>query len=695
MKSWVKNEILLLAVPFVLWIFCFWNFFSGHLPLFEDAISYADHIRYYTACLSKGVLPLWDPTWFYGASNEFFLRRMGDVNPLFSLLVLFKWAGVPSGISYLIFIGFYYFLAAAAIYLIARLLFADRFLGFAAYILFLFSSWGSEVFYNYIIIVFVPIIWFFYFLLAFGRRPQKGPFLGMCLCLGLIVTTYIPFFFLIILGIFVFYFALFYGKDLLAFLRKSLSFFSKNKVLTFFCAVFLAVSCIPGLAFYKASKSGSFVLPGRHFGGADASSAVTVGSQGIASGDLVSHGYFDRLFDDQRHLDMGDIYVPYVLFLLLLVTLPARANKLVFFLIFNVLTLFLVTITSASRLNGFFYSHLVFLKFIRQIYYLFWLGMLPMAVFLSVAAFKSLRDALDASSRKAVWFGFIAVCHLAFLAFLLTRQGVLAGAWIAVFLSLLYFIIYLSCAKEVSYPAAFGVLLLAVFIQSAQVYACMDKKLFEGLKQTRTYDQAHVTHQISRIEPYYATGWFNTLVQEINPVDLNNYLKSKFILYDNVFPYVEGAPFFKAFETTTARGQNVAYVPKTESNLSQWQSDPQAPALADAHPLSAGELSLLGSDADTWVLKAHLSRRRFLVINDNYGAKWHAFINGRPAPLLRANISFKGLWLGAGDSKVVLRYSTPGAYVFRWGLIAAFAGIFLYMLVLLKQERGYAHGKTQ
>ena len=36
-----RYEFLLLSIPFILWIYCFYHFFTGHLPLFEEKILYA------------------------------------------------------------------------------------------------------------------------------------------------------------------------------------------------------------------------------------------------------------------------------------------------------------------------------------------------------------------------------------------------------------------------------------------------------------------------------------------------------------------------------------------------------------------------------------------------------------------------------------------------------------------------------
>jgi len=678
-----RFEIFLLSIPFILWVFCFWNFFSGHLRLEEDAVSYAQHIIFYTNNLSRGVYPLWDPTWLSGAPNDFFLRRIGDVNPLLFLMVFLKWLGIPPASAYLVFLGFYYFLAGWAFYLITRFLLAERFFAFSAYVLFLFSSWGSELFYNYIIIIFVPIIWFFYFLLKFARSPQKGYFLGLCFCVGIIVTTYIPFFFLTILVIFTFLYVLFYGQVFVDLLKRSFLFFRKNKVFTCFCIGFLLVSCVPALIFYKESKGGEFVLPGRHAGADDSSSAVAVGLQNVASGDIISHGYFDRIFDDHSNLDMGDIYIPYVFFLVLLATFFAPSMKLIFFLLFNILALSLITITSAAGVHHFLYEHILLFKFIRNIYYFFWLAMLPLGILLSVTAFKSLLTAIDGSAKKTSWFIYVAICHFIFAVFLFKHQGVLWGAWVAIFVSFSYFFIYFYCKKRVSYPIGFCLILLAVFFQSAQVYMCLDKKLYLSQNKNISPQQAMSGHE-PRVQIYYASHWFAVLAKYIDPQVLKEYRQHQFVFYDNVTPYTDSPEFFNTFQTSLDRRVNLAFLSNAESGSGDWRGSPNAGDLADDNP-PISELSVLPSDANTWILLTHLSNSRFLVINDNYNTDWHAFINGHPVRLLRANVAFKGLWVPCGDSKIVLRFSNPRCYLFHFVLIAFFAGIFLYLLVLLRK----------
>ncbi|MBF0510858.1 MAG: hypothetical protein HQL13_00850 [Candidatus Omnitrophica bacterium] len=686
-----RYEFFYLSFPFILWVICFWHFFTGRLLLYEDAISYANHICFYADNLSRGVYPLWDPTWFNGASNDFFLRRMGDVNPFFILILILKGFGLPGSFAYLIFLGFYYFLAGWSLYLITRLLLKDHFCAFLAYLLFLYSSWSTEIFYNYIIIIFVPVVWFFYFLLCFAQRFQKGHFLGMCLCLGLLVTTYIPFFFITILTVFILAVLVFYGKEFVGFMQGSLAFVKINKIFSVFCVFFLLAACVPGALFYKDSKAGEFVLPNRH-AGAKTASEVTVSMEHVKSGDFISHGFFDRLFADHAHLDMGDIYLPFIFFLILLVTIPARVNKLIFFLLFNILALFLVTVTTASGLHRFLYEHLMGFKFIRNIYYFFWLGILPAGLLLAMTALKSLFSCIEVSGHKIKWLFFIIAAHVIFVLFLLTHQGLLWTDWLAVILSLIYFIVLILYDRKISCFLGFLLVLLAVFIQSIPVYSSLQKQLFQLEKFIAHYEDTHQVTGKHKIDLYYASHWFGDLVNHIDPEVFDGYCQHLFIFYDILKPYDETPNFYTDLQNAMKAHANLAFVPRADTSYivipakagiqNNMHGDMARSFNADFDPVALGELTVLKHDSNTWILKTHLSHKEFLVINDNYHSHWHAFVNGQEVHLFRANGSFKGLWVPAGESKVVLRFGSFGRYFFHYSLIILFFGVLIGLVAL-------------
>ncbi len=78
----------------------------GKLALVMDSRVYYEHIKFFLDNLARGVIPLWDPTRQWGTPNEFFLRRIGEYNPAYFLIIILNC--LYSGLSY--FLGFLFFL---------------------------------------------------------------------------------------------------------------------------------------------------------------------------------------------------------------------------------------------------------------------------------------------------------------------------------------------------------------------------------------------------------------------------------------------------------------------------------------------------------------------------------------------------------------------------------------------------------
>jgi hypothetical protein len=73
----------------------------------------------------------------------------------------------------------------------------------------------------------------------------------------------------------------------------------------------------------------------------------------------------------------------------------------------------------------------------------------------------------------------------------------------------------------------------------------------------------------------------------------------------------------------------------------------------------------------------------FLVVADGYDRGWQATVDGRPAPVLRANVAFRGIALPAGAHDVSLRYRPPGLAT-GLGLSALSLAAVLVVLVRLR-----------
>ncbi len=90
---------------FAAWIFAFRGYLTSKFELTSDALSYYDHTKFFIENLGHGIYPLWDPFWYNGASNDFFLRRIGAFNPFYSIILVLKSIGIPYTLSYLWFLG--------------------------------------------------------------------------------------------------------------------------------------------------------------------------------------------------------------------------------------------------------------------------------------------------------------------------------------------------------------------------------------------------------------------------------------------------------------------------------------------------------------------------------------------------------------------------------------------------------------
>ena len=102
--------------------------------------------------------------------------------------------------------------------------------------------------------------------------------------------------------------------------------------------------------------------------------------------------------------------------------------------------------------------------------------------------------------------------------------------------------------------------------------------------------------------------------------------------------------------------------------------------LAGADPQPSGEAKLLRRDALHVEIAATTSVPAYLVLTDSYNPDWKVTVNGKPAPLLRANQMFRAVALSPGTHRITFRYRPLSL---QWGaavtLMAALAiGLFAW-----------------
>jgi hypothetical protein len=93
--------------------------------------------------------------------------------------------------------------------------------------------------------------------------------------------------------------------------------------------------------------------------------------------------------------------------------------------------------------------------------------------------------------------------------------------------------------------------------------------------------------------------------------------------------------------------------------------DPAGTATVLEAPVPAGyaaqgEARIARDEPEQVVVEVTASRDALLVLSDQHAPGWTARVDGRPAPILRANHLVRGVWVPAGRHEVAFRYRTPG-----------------------------------
>ncbi len=648
-----------MVFAFVVWVIAFRGFLSSAFALTSDAISYYDHTKFFIENLKVGVYPLWDPFWYNGVPNDFFLRRIGAFNPFYLIILLIHSIGIPYTLSYLWGLALYYWGGAIAFYLLAMRLYHDRLMAYAGYLMLLFSALGTRLFDSYMMLVTVPLIWFFYFLTAFSQKPQKTYLLGMVLCFIVLAGTYIPFYFLIILGFFIVFFMLFYFDQIPKLWELYRAFFNKNKILAFFCLLTLAFSFVPTINFFMEAGNGQIAMPLRH-GGELTGHALTVPHQTLDWG-AVEDLTYSAFFSNLKLYKFAVVYVPFFFIIPLLLGCIGRISRLAAFFFFLGITLFCCIVPHGLRAYDFFYPHVFFLKYFRNLHFFIWFFLIPLFILLVLEHWRMFTQAMQNSlNLRLPWAGCICVVHAAAFIFVWWRHDAVVSTYIMISLSLIFWLL-LALRQMKPHGWAIALLTLAVLVQPLEAYHYFSLKA-DGYSGAYNYDFSYTTLKIkdplkdvpvSKDMLYYISKPYDFIYQNISNKALANYLQYKFLLVDHLQPLQEPLSI-NALEHLFLTGENKAIVYNNTVKLDG--DDPHPPSGAQFIDKNTRGFKVLSFNANHLKISLNLPYEKFLVYNDSYDPYWQVSINHQAQPLYKTNGAFKGLWVPAGENIIDFTY---------------------------------------
>lgn len=642
---------VLIPLAFIVWSCSLWGFLSGRVALSSDAQSYYEHTRFYLEQIGRGDFPLWDPYWGGGAPNDFFLRRIGPYNPLLLFPLLLKALGLRFMTAYLIFQAAYFFIGMSGFYLLANKLFNDRSAAFLSFLLLTFSALGTRMFDSYMLLITIPLIWFFYFLVSFFKSPHRARAAGLSLALMLLLTTYIPFFSLLIFIFFFGTYMMLFTGDISCRWSVLKDFIRKNKVFCLLCLVAVCISLVPGFTFFGDAGKGGIAIPGRHVN-AEAKHALAVEPQFLSPWSIMEEFFFSYYFTDLTRIAFAVVYVPLFTFLVLGIGVFSRLSRLFVLLFLWGLALLLFSMPIGFPLYNFFYQHFPFVKYFRNLHFLLWFAGLPIFVMLVGEAWRSLVDESRGKDSWKLWI-FAGTAHYLAGLFIYWQGDALFSTYAALFLSFSVWCIFLSRLDSIK-RWLMPVMLLAVCIQPVEVFYHLalnypqngSHSFYDNLDNKFSYITkpssegrvpAKIATDYSSLPgkpsiPYYAADVYKQLCEKVLLADLEQYQQYKIYLYDHQPPEADLSGAFKG-------------VPIKSEN---------------------DQIRVLSYSVNQIRLKAKLPLPKFIVYNDVNYPGWRLTVNGKPQRLQTSNGAFKGFWLPAGESVAVLQFGSPVWLAFNW-----------------------------
>jgi len=700
----IKGFVIFLSA---LWVYLFRDFFLGRIGLFPDGRAYFDWIKFYFDSMSLGQYPMWHPLQNWGYPIGFKIRFIGEFNPFLLMAYIPYRLGVPFSLAYFTYTIIYHFLGVVGLYYLAKRLFKDTLLAYVAALLMLFSATGLAIFINYCeVVLLVPGIWFFYFWLAFTQTQEKRHFLGGTFCLMIIMTTYMPFYFVMVFIFFIFSYAAIYLKDIKGHLRRYFNFLKAHKWLTGFCVFALLLSIAPGAIWYLETNSGEMIYPHRQ-GGTDVGSFVVAGKKMINVGGIAGLVIFRKLFSGLAYQanSIGHFFLSVFIYLIVLLSFFTRINKRAALLLSFGFLIFLFSLTDVTKFHPFLYEHVFFVKLMRNVYYMFYMAM-PVVILFVVEQFRLIIECrLDSKKQKWGTIGLLLAVHLLFSLFLYRSGNIVVTSYLTVLGSFLFFSLFSLGVLKKESMAFVVVLFLLITVQPIEVFNHYSKS-FENQKRSFNWFSGYVRQYpqffyrrpkldegIRRpkdvfsegsgfvLNGKYAGSKFSYLLHEkVSHMLLQEYTQHKWVAYDDVQRVKNGQWNWGEVGFNLSQLRNRAYVSGENADRLPFHLLKKSSAKAEALTADTAQFEILKFSLNSIKVRTNFKNHKFLVYNDSYHSGWRAYINGRPAEIFRANVAFKGLWLEPGENVILLRYGSRGLQMFYLFLGAFFFCFFLYFL---------------
>lgn len=643
---------------------------------------------------------MWNPFNVWGRPDDFGMRMIGEFNPFLYLIALLNLIGLNFSLAYYIYLISYYFFGIIGFYLLIKTLIKDKMIAYLVMLLLMFSNLSGHIFNDLLVIlILIPMVWFFYFLFAFNANQTRLNFLGMVLFVMIIMTTYLPFhfatlFMIVIVGIF-----LFNSSEAVNFIGKTFTFIKKNIWLVILGISLILLSILPGYWWGKAAQTGDYFYAWRG-GSAD---SLGLNLRLINKSSLIGPTSLSGLFNYLKDIDLNLFYVPIsaIIFLCLGIITPIRREMVI--ALFICVFIFLISLGNAAPIHGWLFQHIFFFKYFRNLHFLQWVSLCSLLIFLAYQI-QYLIQQFSIQSLRVKNMVFILFIHGLIFVFLFNQPDILMSSYISVFMSCIIFL--MLSLNFIQKEKLLIILSLLILIQPVNVFYYMTKKYdqhqFAYAKNPYLYHESKPQFSFMRPDPNqdnrqtngfgdvkdtsgfvewnkfdFGLRWGHFLQTAVGREFLSNYVQNKFIAYDKTLVMGQEdqhAEFLKKYFSQLA---DFAIIDRDDHSRKDvtYAGMPLVLFKPNAY------LKILQFDINQIVFQTNFPKEKFLVYNDSFHSDWKLNINGKPSTIYRANIAFKGFWVPAGIQKIKMVFR-PG---FRYwiNILLLFSTVFISLFLIL------------
>ncbi len=714
-----------LILPFFAWMIIFHDFLLRHNTINHDTIPHYTGVKFFINNLLNGVFPLWDP-FIYLGSPFYGMIINGFFNPLIYSVGIAVMLGCDYYQAYLIYLVLSFFLVSLGFYLLSREILRNDFYAFLAYLIFIFSGIGTMIFTQInMLLVLIPAVWFFYFLLRFLRSFQKGDLLGLTFSVMIMLTSYLPFHTFTLIAVFILAGSVINLREMIRCAQKSFAFATAQAGTVIFCILAVLVAAVPLFLNKIADSKSDTVHPARHCVDKDIKQCYddTMGGhfelsypETVKYGTLGERVSLRSLFS---HLDKnsygsdGLFYLPIFAYLLIFLAIAGRLNKNGMVLLIIAVVLAVIALGGAMPFHRMLFEYVPYFKYFRNLFF-FMVFLMPILILFAVNQLKSfLEQKPTTGAARIVLLVLISILHFIFFRFLLRQEAVFISSFWTVGASWFFFVFYFLGYIKAESTAFQWMLVALTVVQPIQFFSCFNKNADEYACQLPTqHTELSFAYQrpaqypeikclATRFHTYIKEFWYDALLKDgpgivgfpgavsrgvfylsthMDRGTLAEYVRNKFILYDEVKPFQETDPdLFRLIKAIVGR-LNVAFVTAPdELLLKKFQNQNQSAPFSVVSALST-DFRVSHFDVNDVEFTSNFDTDKFLVYTDSFHPGWKVLINGKPARLYQANAAFKGIWVPKGPRTIQLKYSPlggTGIYVF---VMVFFVLFFIYVV---------------